>query len=182
MKTKFTFILLTCFSLQGFSQDKLNKLSVNPIQLFVFNITNLEYERGFCDGKLGVSFFYGGTGRTTRSIGRYRMYMTEQNISVKGYTRGINNNSFWYGGQLSVASSSIYSISYNNYNSAGNVGTLGLTGKAGYQFVLKSFYLDFFGGLGYAITNDLFGKATYTGDVKETKLLLIYGIKTGIAF
>lgn len=165
----------------GFSQEKLNKLSVNPLQLFGFNITNFEFERGFNDGKIGVSFFYGKTGSATRRIGGYDMYVTEQNTSIKAYTRTISQNSFWYGGQLSVASADIYDRNDFN-NRATDIGTLAISGKTGYQFILKSFYLDFFGGLGYALTNNLFGEAMYSGDVYETKILLTWGIKTGIAF
>lgn len=181
MRKLFILVVLTCLGIQGFSQGKLNKISVNPIQLFGFNITNLEYERGFNEGKLGVSFFYGTTGRATRKIGGYTLFVAEQNVNVKGYTNSISQNSFWYGGQLSVVSARIYDL--NNWdNQAYNIGTLGLTGKIGYQFILESFYLDFFGGLGYAITNDLFGDAVYSGDVEEVNLLLTYGIKMGIAF
>lgn len=178
MRKRLIFLSLIFMSIQGFSQEKLNKLSVNPIQLFGFNITNFEYERGFIDGKLGVSFYYGMTGMASRSIGGYSVYIAEQNISIKGYSRSIDNNSFWYGGQLSVASGSIW----GDNGSATNVGTLGLSGKLGYQLIIKSFYLDFYGGLGYALTNNLFGDVSYSGGVSETKLLLIYGIKTGIAF
>ncbi len=181
MRKVFILFMLTCLGIQGFSQEKLNKISVNPIQLFGYNITNLEYERGFNDGKIGVSFFYGTTGSATRRNGGYTMYVTEQNVNVKGYSNSISQNSFWYGGQLSVASANIYDFESWD-NSATNIGTLGLTGKIGYQFILKSFYLDFFGGLGYALTNDLFGDAEYSGDVEEVNLLLTYGIKMGIAF
>ena len=55
----------------------MNKLSVNPIQLFGFNFTNFEYERGFNDGKIGVSFFYGISGIATTEIGDYDMCVSE---------------------------------------------------------------------------------------------------------
>lgn len=48
--------------------------------------------------------------------------------------------------------------------------------------MLNSFYLDLHVGLGYALTNDLFGDAEYSGDISESKLLIPYGIKMGIAF
>jgi hypothetical protein len=181
MRKHFILLVLTFIGMQGFSQEKLNKLSVNPIQLFGFNITNFEYERGFNEGKLGVSFFYGTSGMANRKTGDYDMYVSEQNVAVKGYLNNISQNSFWYGGQISVASASIYDT--DDYdNRATDIGTLGITGKIWYQFIIKSFYLDFFGGLGYALTNDLFGQAIYNGNVEETKILYTYGIKTGIAF
>ena len=194
MKKQLIFLSLVFIGMQGFSQEKTNKLSMNPIQLFGFNITNFEYERGFNEGKLGVAFFYGNTGNATRAIGGYKMYLAEQNISIKGYLNSISKSSFWYGGQLSVASGDIiYDYDFNSEyneeerdkyfnNRAIDIGTLGVTGKVGYQLILGSFYLDFFGGLGYALTNDLFGDAEYSGEVEEVKLLLTYGIKTGIAF
>lgn len=188
------FLSLAFIISQGFAQEKLNKLSVNPIQLIGFDIMNVEYERGFIDGKLGVSFFYGRTGNATPTIGDYRVYVTEQNVSVKGYLRSISKSSFWYGGQVSVATANVYydydsdkpydAAEYEKYqnNRATNIGTLGLTGKFGYQFILGSFYIDVYGGLGYAVTNNLFGNAVYKGDVKETNKLLIYGVKMGLAF
>lgn len=194
MKKTLIFLSLVLLTIQGFSQEKLNKLSVNPIQLFGINLTNFEYERGFNDGKLGVSFYYGTTGDATRAVGDYKMYLTEQNVSIKRYLKSISNSSFWFGGQVSVASGRIvydYDFDsdyddkeYEKYvnNRATNIGTLGLTGKAGYQFVIGSFYLDFYGGLGYALTNNLFGNVEYKGDVEEEKILLIYGVKVGIAF
>lgn len=130
---------------------------------------------------MGVSFFYGTTGNSTRVIDGITAYVTEQNVSIKSYSKSISKSSFWYGGQLSVASGSIYEEEGYN-NRATGIGTLGLTGKLGYQFILKSFYLDFFGGIGYALTNDLFGSAEYSGNITENNLLLTYGIKTGIAF
>ena len=174
-------LLLACFSIQGFSQEKLNKISVNPIQLFGFNMTNFEYERGFDEGKLGISFFYGKTGSSTRNIDGLTTYMSEQNFSIKSYTNNISQSSFWYGGQVSVSSANIFDLEDWN-NRASNIGTLGLTGKMGYQFILKSFYFDLFGGLGYALTNDLFGDVQYSGNIEETNLLLTYGIKMGIIF
>lgn len=90
MRKQLIFISLMFLTIQGFSQEKLNKISVNPIQLFGFNITNFEYERGFNDGKLGVSFFYGNTGNATRKVGDYNMNLSEQNVSVKGYLKPIN--------------------------------------------------------------------------------------------
>ena len=64
----------------------------------MYNIPNFEYERGFNDGKLGVSFFYGSTGNATREIEGYDLYASEQNVNVKFYNTNISQNSFWYGG------------------------------------------------------------------------------------
>lgn len=181
MKTRFAAAVFTMLSISAFSQERLNKVSVNPLQLFGFNIVNFEYERGFNEGKLGVAFFYGRTGNTTRKIGDIRAFLTEQNVSVKSYSKSIDETSLWYGGQLSVASGDI--IDFDDFdNSARGIGTLGITGKLGYQFILDSFYLDFFAGLGFAVTNDLFGTAQYTGDITESRVLPILGLKTGIAF
>ena len=192
MKKYIIILVLATISNTGKAQEKMNRLSINPIQLIGFNITNFEYERGFADGKLGVSFYYGNTGNTTRPIGGYNIYINEQNFSIKKYIRAISNSSFWYGGQISVASGSIrYDLpenatfaDYDKYfdNGAYNIGTLGISGKFGYQFIIKSFYIDFYGGAGYAITNNLFRKAVYKGEIEETKFLLNYGLKLGIAF
>jgi len=194
MKKVMFFLSLAFMLTQGFAQEKLNKLSVNPIQLLGFDIMNIEYERGFIDGKLGVSFYYGRTGSATPTIGDYRFYVSEQNVTIKGYLRSISKSSFWYGGQVSVASANVYydfdsskpfdQVEYEKYqnNRATNIGTLGLTGKIGYQFIVRSFYIDVYGGLGYALTNNLFGNAVYKGDLEETNRLLIYGVKMGLAF
>lgn len=181
MKTKIAFLMLTMLTLRGVAQEKMNKVSVNPLQLFVFNIGNVEYERGFRGGKLGVSFYYGRTGNTTRTFRGLRTFVTEQQVSIKHYPGTIAASGLWYGGQVSVASGNVYSPDVYN-DRAYDIGTLGLTGKFGYQYIHKSFYLDFFGGVGYALTNNLFGKATYLGGVSEAKILFTYGIKTGIVF
>lgn len=178
MKTSLILALLSCLCLQGFSKEKFNKLSVNPIQLFVYGITNFEYERGFNDGKLGVAFFYGMSGMTTREIGDHKAYASEQNVSVKRYSNNFSTNSFWYGGQISVATASVW----GDEGQAFDIGTLCVSSKSGYQVILNSFYLDFFGSLGYVVTNDLYGKATYEGDVAESNIILFLGVKMGIAF
>ena len=91
----------------------------------------------------------------------------------------ITESSFW--SVISVASGNFIDVKDVN-NRAFGVGTLGLSGKFGYQFILNSFYLDFFGSVGYALTNDLFGTASYNGNIEEANILLTIGIKTGIAF
>lgn len=181
MKITTALILLTGLSINGFAQEKINKVSVDPLQLFALNIANFEYERGFNEGKIGVSFFYGSTGNTTREINGLRAFLTEQNVGIKSYSKTISESSLWFGGQLSVASGSFRDVKDVN-NRATGIGTLGLSGKLGYQFIHNSFYLDFFGSVGYAITNDLFGTASYNGNIEEANILLTVGIKTGIAF
>lgn len=159
-------------------QGKLKKLSINPFYLIGTNILNFEYERGFVDGKLGVSFYYGRTGGATREILGIKSYTSEQTISLKTYSKSISSTSLWYGGQISVISGSIYVDNESAYG----IGKLGLSGKVGYQFIIRSFYLDFYGGAGYAVTNDLFGSIVYNGDLTISKYILLFGIKTGIAF
>ncbi len=182
MKTSTFIFLMTLISVQSFSQEIRNKLSVNPGQLFVFSMTNFEYERGFNNGKLGVSFFLGTTNLTVRPIGGLIRTGTEQNFNLKFYSKSFSTSSFWYGGQLSVASGSIYEAGDFWNNRASGLGTVGISGKLGYQFLIQSFYLDFYGGVGYAITNNLFGQAQYIGRFTESRLLIPYGIKMGIAF
>jgi len=181
MKKSLIYICLSLLSLQGFSQDKINKFSVDPIKLIGFNMTNFEFERGFLDGKLGVSFYFGRTAGATRNIGDYTRYIVEQNVSIKGYLKTIGMNSFWYGGEVLVSSGSV-SHNENNKIGARNLGTLGFTTKMGYQFIIKSFYLDFYGGIGYALTNNLYGNVEYRGGYEEPQLLVVFGLKTGIAF
>jgi hypothetical protein len=145
---KFIWIsIMVLTGIQTFSQDKMNKVSINPIYLFLQNITNMEYERGFSDGKLGISAYIGWTGYATRELFVYESWTNEQNISLKFYPNSISSRSFWYGGQLSVVTSNVYKV--DNYDErATGIGTLGLFAKFGYQFIFKSFYLDLTGSLG----------------------------------
>jgi hypothetical protein len=161
------------------SSERLNKLSVNPIQLALFNNHNIEYERGFKQGKLGIAFYLGRAAGFSREISDTRMVLSEQNVTVKWYLNTINRSSFWYGGALSVASGSII---IKDKGSAFNIGTLGLSGRLGYQFIIKSFYLDPSLGIGYALTNDLFDTLTEHDDVELTNLILVFGLKMGIVF
>lgn len=181
MKSLFVFLYFIVISSIGFSQEKLHKFSVDPIKLIGFNMTNFEFERGFLDGKLGVSFYYGRTAGATRNIGDYTRYIVEQTVSIKGYLKTIGMNSFWYGGEILVSSGSV-SHNENNKIGARNLGTFGFTTKMGYQFIIKSFYLDFYGGIGYALTNNLYGNVEYRGGYEEPQVLIVYGLKTGIAF
>jgi hypothetical protein len=174
-------LLVTITSFQVFSQEMMNKLSINPIYLFAQNITNVEYERSLNEGKLGISIYLGWTGYTTREIFGYESYINEQSLSLKYYKNSFSSSSLWYGGQLSVISLNIYDS--DDYNErATDIGILGLSGKLGYQFIIKSFYLDFGASIGYALTNNLFGEAYYSDNIKESKLLYGIQIKTGIAF
>lgn len=174
-------LFFTTLAFQAFSQERLNKISANPIQLFGYNRLNLEYERGFNEGKLGISFYYGKTGNSARLVDGYRSYLSEQNFAVKFYPKSMGVSGFWYGGQMTVASGDLYGE--KEEDRATNIGALGVFGKGGYQLILKSFYLDLYGGIGYALTNDLFGTAEYFGEAeKPNTFLTLYGIKLGIAF
>jgi len=174
-------ILLLIISAPVYAQGRLNKLSVNPIQLFGYNRLNMEYERGFKDGKNGISVYLGQTGNSTRKIHGQYSYLSEQNVALKFYAKTIEKSSFWYGGMISVSSGNIYSENANE--KALNIGALGLLGVSGYQVVINSFFLNLYLGIGYALTNDLFGSAQYTGDIsKPSDWLLTYGFKVGFSF
>jgi hypothetical protein len=179
---RITLLILFVFcACAGFSQEPLNKLSVSPIQLFGYNRLNLEYERGFKEGKYGISFYLGRTGLATRKIHGQYSYLSEQSGSLKFYTNNFCSSSFWYGGTVSVASGN--SISENKQDSAINISAIGLLAGGGYQLIIKSFYLNTYLNVGYALTNDLFGTATYTGNMsKPTDFLLTYGFNIGICF
>lgn len=159
----------------------MNKISINPIQIIGYNIANIEYERGFKNGKTGIAFYIGRTGLTTRSIDDYMFYTQEQNLSFKKYSNNINTSSFWYGLQLSVTSANIIHTEKFE-NRAYGIGTFGVTGKLGYQIIYNAFYTDIFAGLGAAITDDLFETAVYSGDIQPTPLFIIFGLKGGISF
>jgi hypothetical protein len=56
----------------AFAQTGMNKLSINPIELIVYNHLNMEFERGFHNGRYGVSFYMGRTGNASRAAhGQY---------------------------------------------------------------------------------------------------------------
>ena len=74
------FILMT---VNTFAQQRLNKLSVNPIQLFGYNRLNMEYERGLNDGKYGLCFYLGQTGNSSRKIHGQYSWLSEQNVTFK---------------------------------------------------------------------------------------------------
>jgi hypothetical protein len=179
MKKIFT-IAMVAISVLSYSQDMRNKISVNPIQLIGYNILNSEYERGFNEGKTGVAFFIGRTGNATREYNDVVAYVSEQSVTYKLYSKTISESSFWFGPQLSVATGDLFNSRTDSY--AFDIGTLGISGKVGYQVIIKSFYLDPYVSVGYAITNDLFGNARYQGSFEESKVLLNYGLKMGIIF
>jgi hypothetical protein len=180
MKT-FLLSLLFIMTVNTFAQQRLNKLSVNPIQLFGYNRLNMEYERGLSEGKYGLCFYLGQTGNSSRKIHGQYSWLSEQNVAFKVYSKNIEKSNFWYGGMVSVSSGNI--VSENGVDKAGNIGALGVMGTSGYQFVAGSFYANLYLCLGYALTNDLFGSATYTGNIKKpTDWLFTYGLKIGISF
>jgi hypothetical protein len=164
-----------------YSQEMMNKLSVNPIQILGYNRLNVEFERGFNQGKYGISFYIGHTGNSTRKIHGQYSYLSEQSVGYKRYAKRFDNSCFWYGGLLSVTSGNIFDE--NMIDSATNIGAFGLLGSGGYQILVKHFYLNLYLNFGYAITNDLFGSAKYTVNMgKPTDFLLTYGLKIGYAF
>lgn len=174
-------ILMFLTTTTVYSQEKMNRIVVNPIQLFGYNRLNAEYERGFNQGKYGISFYLGRTGNSTRKVHGQYSYLSEQNVGFKRYTKFIDRSCFWYGGLLSVTSGDIFDE--NRIDSATNIGALGLLGSGGYQILIKHFYLSVYLNFGYAITNDLFGSAKYTGNFgRPTDFLLAYGLKLGMAF
>lgn len=180
MKTIFLSLLFLT-TISSFAQLKMNKLSVNPIQLFGYNRLNLEYERGLSEGKYGISFYLGQTGNSSRKIHGQYSWLSEQNVAFKVYSKSIDKSNFWYGGMVSVSSGNI--VSENGVDKASNIGALGVLGSSGYQFVAGSFYANLYLCVGYALTNDLFGSAEYTATFeKPTDWLFTYGLKIGITF
>lgn len=174
-------IIFLLITLNMYSQPALNKVSVNPVQLLGYNQLNMEYERSFMEGKWGGGFNMRHTGNASPRIHGQYSQLSEENIFFKRYVRRYDRNSLWYGAMLAVASGEIYSD--NGADKASNIGALGLLGIGGYQFIIRSLYLTPYAGAGYAITNDLFGSAEFTGNIgKPTKGLLTYGLKAGICF
>jgi len=180
MKT-FLISLLFFMTINTFAQQKMNKISINPIQLFGYNRLNVEYERGFSEGKYGISLYMGQSGNASRKIHGQYSWLSEQNVALKFYSKSMDKSSFWYGGMVSVSSGDIFDE--NGVDQATSIGALGILATSGYQFIIKSFYLNPYMGAGYSLTNDLFGSASYTGNIeKPTDWLFTYGIKIGITF
>jgi hypothetical protein len=177
-------LILMAFALISMNcvcQTKLNKLSVNPIQLIGYNRLNIEYERGFLEGKMGCTFYLGATGYASRKIHNQYSFLSEQNFAVKKYAKAIDIPCFWYGAQVSISSGNVYSA--DKADSSINIGALGILGTGGYQYYLSSFYINAYAGFGYSLTNNLFGSADLDPDLGNlSEWLLIYGIKIGYKF
>jgi hypothetical protein len=174
-------VLLIIISVYSAAQERLNKISISPIQLIGYNRLNVEYERGFNEGKYGIGIYIGRTGNSTRKIHGLYSYLSEQNVAVKFYQKKMDRSSFWYGPMISVTSGNIFSD--NGIDKASNIGALGILGCTGYQFILKSLYINPYLCAGYSVTNDLFGSAEYQGDIgKPTEWLLTYGFKMGFCY
>lgn len=180
MKAKVLFLLLILPN-TAFSHEKLNKISISPIQLLGYNRLNLEYERGFNDGRLGCAVYLGKTGYASRKVHGQYSYLSEENVAIKRYGKAIDKSCFWYGGVLSVASGNIYSD--NKVDSTTNIGALGIMASSGYQFFIHSFYLNLYIGAGYSLTNNFFGSAHFNDALgKPSNWLLTYGLKAGFKF
>jgi hypothetical protein len=180
MKTLIT-IFLAFAVIGSYAQNRLNSLSVNPIQLFGYNRLNIEYSRGFNQGKYALGIYFGKTGNSARKIHDQYGYYSEQSISVNFFNKKMDQSSFWYGGTVTVASGDLYDD--NGIDQATGIGSLGVLAGIGYQYVIRSFCISPYINAGYALTNDLFGSAEYTEDMgKPTKGLLTYGFKAGFCF
>jgi hypothetical protein len=144
----------------------------------LFNTQNFEIEKGF-DNNLSFGFFYANTGSSTRKIRDYRYNMSEQSFFLKHYFSGFNNSSGWIGQKLGIASANI--IGEGGNQAILNMGTLSLSFISGYQANIQSFFINVFGSIGYAITNDFFGDMVIYGDeLEETNILLGYGVQVGL--
>ena len=180
MKLFLVTVFLT-ITVHAFSQEKLNKISVSPIQLLGYNRLNFEYERGFNEGRLGCAIYLGKTGYASRKVHGQYSYLSEENAAIKRYTKTYDQSCFWYGGAISVVSGNIYSD--NKVDSTTNIGALGLVATSGYQFFIRSFYMNLYIGAGYSITNDFFGSAHFNEALgRPSNWILTYGIKTGFKF
>jgi hypothetical protein len=181
MKKTFLLLLGTIFCFSVFSQDRLNKVSFNPVSLIAAGLNNFEYERGLAEGKLGLAFYYGKTGNAIRPLNGYRINMSEQSLAFNIYVKNISRPAFWFGPRISFISSDIVDED-DPSNYAYNIGTLGLGLGVGFQLVAGGFYLTPFINIGGAITNDLWGELDYKGNLEPTRFLFSYGLKMGIAF
>jgi hypothetical protein len=182
MKKTIIFLISLSFCFYVYAQDKLNKLSTNPVSLIVANMNNFEFERGFSEGKLGVAFYYGKTGNVLKAVNGYKINASEEAVSFNIYLKNIGKPAFWFGPRLSFTSASISDEKYPTINYANNIGTLGLCMSFGGQIVVGGLYLSPFFSLGGALTNNLWGEAKYYGNIKESHIIINYGLKTGIAF
>ena len=181
MKKTLLFLLGFSFCFSAFSQDRLNKVSINPVSLIGAGVNNFEYERGLAEGVLGISFYYGKTGNAIRPVNGYRINTSEQAIAFNVYLKNIGKPAFWFGPRISFASSDIVDDA-NTANYAYNIGTLGFGMGVGFQLVLGGFYLTPFANIGAAITNDLWGDLQLGGNLEPKTFLFNYGLKMGVAF
>jgi hypothetical protein len=180
MRTAF-FILIVSLYTVVYSQDKMNKLSVSPIQLIGYNRLNIEFERGFNNGKYGCALYLGQTGNASRLIHNQYSTLSEQNVAFKFYGKSIDRSCFWYGGLVSVTSGNLYSK--DKTESSTNISSLGLQATGGYQFFIQSFYANLYVSSGYSVTNNLFGSATFNDNWDcPSHIILAYGIKAGFKF
>ncbi len=160
------------------AQTLKTKFSVDPVPLFITDIQNFEIERSFLEGKTGLGFYLSNSGAASRRIDGHILYGSEQSALYKYYVENFDKSSLWVGGKLSLAGGTVF----GGRGTASNVGTLGILAMSGYQLVLSNVFLNPFAGVGYALTNNFFGRSSYTGDVKETSLLLNYGLQIGFLF
>ena len=144
-------------------------------------MNNLEYERGFAEGKIGIAFYYGKTGNTIKANNGYRINASEQSVALNAYIKNIGKPALWFGPKLSFISSDI-TDNNNPGNRATGIGTLGLSMSLGVQLVLGGLYISPYFSFGGALTNDLWGEAHYYGNLTPNRLIINYGLKTGIAF
>lgn len=93
---KYLLLLLMGLNLSGANaQDKLNKLSLNPIELLGYNRLNIEFERGFGQGKMGISLYIGHTGVASRKIHDEFSQLSEESVAVRFFTKAIDKSSYW---------------------------------------------------------------------------------------
>lgn len=154
---------------------------MNPVSLIMAGMNNLEYERGFAEGKIGIAFYYGKTGNTIKANNGYRINASEQSVALHAYIKNIGKPALWFGPKLSFISSDI-TDNNNPGNRATGIGTLGLSMSLGVQLVLGGLYISPYFSFGGALTNDLWGEVHYYGNLTPNRLIINYGLKTGIAF
>lgn len=162
------------------SEANTNAISVNPIQLFVFGMYNLEFEGSLGD-RASLSVFFGITGSAYPEYFGVKTSVREQRIGCKFYPRAHAPSGFYVGPNLSLTTGNISTTDY----SISRISALGLSAEVGYRWLLGKFAVAPFGGFGGTITNDLFQKKIESGYGEEIKLLPIfwyYGLKIGWAW
>jgi len=171
------YIIGICF----FSYANTNTISVNPVQLFLFSMYNLEFEGALSDNST-FSVFLGITGNAFPDFMKVEQNMREQRLGYKFYPQRKAPSGFYVGPNISLTTGSLYSSEYT----ISKISALGLSAETGYRWMLGKFGIAPFGGFGWTITHDLFGqKVEYTTGEGEIKLLPIfwyYGLKIGWAW